>query len=699
MDPPVFGGEGPAREEAVAPAGWYSAEWPLRRTVVLREERRECLAVFDHHGLVASEGRDLRVIGPDGKPTDFLIKDLALDSVALVFNSSPGPGTYRIYYGNADDSLSPPPSGLMRTEGSAWKPKGGYRGVVYGARHIVSRQSIRSFDDTKKTYDRIKKLTTKSEANPSPISVRDVVYRELADTFEDYGIIEADIFIPEAGGYVFGEGELRMSGSLRVLVVDDHPPVIRGWFDALSGGVVSPEGQGKIRLNAGHHKLTFYAAGRWELKIAKEGRKKLEFETLAANYCHFPEAAEGAVGEAEVIPGESLPRVCLSVAGAATASKQFTRAKRIHTFIASSLGDADLRTRSLKALDDLEFTAYQYNWMVEGKTPARTSFADEAITLPMRHVGGVYLNRSHSYGIEGLTVAYGKPYMASPFRLGPEPWPLTSPPAVYEGVLYAGGKDCYLYACDLARKKILWRFLSGGPIYGGPVVYRDNVYFCSLDGKLYALERQRGRMLWNYPTRDWIEGAPAIAEGRVFIASSDGHLYCVDAESGVLRWRFPADGALPSTPAVYNGTVYIGSEAGTMHAVDAATGKLRWKRTGHGSVVGAAVGAGRVVFTTRDGKLHSLNAATGQPFWPGVDLGAPVKSPPIIVGSVAFAGNVKGEIKGIDLEAGSAAWSDKVRFGVEIVKPLAFMAGRLYVPAGALRGRGGYTIFGPVEGK
>ena len=136
-----------------------------------------------------------------------------------------------------------------------------------------------------------------------------------------------------------------------------------------------------------------------------------------------------------------------------------------------------------------------------------------------------------------------------------------------------------------------------------------------------------------------------------------------------------------------------------MHAVDAATGKLRWKRPGHGSVVGSAVGAGRVVFTTRDGKLHSLNAATGQPSWPGVDLGAPVKSPPIIVGSVAFAGNVKGEIKGIDLEAGSVAWSDKVRFGVEIVKPLAFMAGRLYVPAAAPRGRGGYTIFGPVEGK
>ncbi|HUW30112.1 MAG TPA: PQQ-binding-like beta-propeller repeat protein, partial [Planctomycetota bacterium] len=411
--------------------------------------------------------------------------------------------------------------------------------------------------------------------------------------------------------------------------------------------------------------------------------------------CYFPKAAECAAGEPEAIPGKTLPQVCTDVAAAAANAREFTRAKMIQQFMQRAFGEADaaVREQALRALDELEAAAYRFNWMTEAKNPARTGYADEQVELPLKHVGGNRVFVQNSYGIEGLTVADGTAWMGEPFRLGPEPWPITSPPAIHDGVFYGGSKDCNLYACDLAPRKVLWKFLAGGPIYGGPVVYRDCIYFCCLDGKLYALDRKQGRMLWNYPTRDWIEGAPAIDAGRVFIASRDATLYCIDAELGVLRWQHPCDGPLTSTPAVSDGTVFIGSEAGTMFAVEASSGKTRWQAGGNGPIVGAAAGAGRVVFTSADGKLHSLAAADGKPQWPAADLAGPVKAPPIIVGTVAFAGNLNGEVKAVDLQSGTVAWTDTVRFGKEIVKPLAFMDGKLYVPA-AGRGNGGYTIFG-----
>jgi len=692
-------GEPPAASEKPAPPpGWLSIDWPVRRTVELKEASPECMVAFAHDGLAAVDGRDIRVIAPNGQPTDFLIKELSAQSASVVFNASPGPGTYRVYYGNLDPALKPPMGGLVRVENSQWKPDGGYRGIIYHTRGPRGRQELRSFDDTKKHFDELARLTVKTEENKNPVATREVFYTELKDSFEEYGLIDADVLIPENATWVFGEGDLRFTNTLRVLAVDGQP-VLQGWFEALSGGIISPRGQGKIALVKGPHRLRYYASGPFELKIAKEG-PKLEFEGIGGSWCHFPKAVESATGELEIIPGKTLAQVCLDLAAAANA-REFTRAKTIQRFVQDVIGDADpaARDQALRALDELESAAYRFNWMTEAKNPARTGYADEPVELPLKHMGGNRVFVQNSFGIEGITVAGGVAYMGEPFRLGPEPWPITSPPAIYDGVFYGGSKDCNLYACDLVRRRVLWRFLSGGPIYGGPVVYRerfgrsDRVYFCSLDGKLYCLDRKQGRMLWNYPTRDWIEGAPAIDAGRVFIASNDAALYCIDAELGVLRWQHQCDGPLASTPVVSDGTVFIGSGAGTMFAVEASSGKTRWQVGGNGPIVGAAASPGRVVFTSADGKLHSLNAADGKPHWAAADLAGPVKAPPIIVGSVAFAGTLTGEVKGVDLQAGTVAWSDTVRFGKDIVKPLAFMDGKLYVPA-AGRGNGGYTVFG-----
>ncbi|HUW31949.1 MAG TPA: hypothetical protein VM223_10080, partial [Planctomycetota bacterium] len=373
---PVLAGEPPAPAEQPAapephapPPGWLSVDWPVRRSVELKENSPECLVSFTHEGLAAVDGRDIRVAGPDGKLTDFLFKELSAQAASIVFNAAPGPGTYRVYYGNPDPALQPLPGGLMRIEGSHWKPEGGYRGIIYNTRGPRGRQELRSFEDTKSHFDELEKLTQKPEQNKNPVTTREVFYTELKDNFEEYGVIDADIWIPENGTWVFGEGDLRFSNTLRVLVVDGQP-VLQGWFDALSGGVVSPKGQGKIALTKGPHKLRYYASGQFELKIAKEG-PRLQFQGIGGTWCYFPKAAECPAGEPEVIPGKTLAQACIDVAAAAANAREFTRAKMIQQFMQHAFGGADgaVREQALRALDELEAAAYRFNWMTEAKNP------------------------------------------------------------------------------------------------------------------------------------------------------------------------------------------------------------------------------------------------------------------------------------------------------------------------------------------
>ncbi|HZY37780.1 MAG TPA: PQQ-binding-like beta-propeller repeat protein [Mucilaginibacter sp.] len=227
-----------------------------------------------------------------------------------------------------------------------------------------------------------------------------------------------------------------------------------------------------------------------------------------------------------------------------------------------------------------------------------------------------------------------------------------SSPAVWNGMVYIGSEDHYLYAIDSKSGKSVWKFKTGGAVDSSPAVYENVIYFGSFDGYFYALNARTGSLLWRFKTGgekligykglwgmtpkdlymedqyDFYLSSPVLNFNdrnlTVYFGSSDGNLYALDARAGKKKWAFRAKGIIHSSPALYNGVVYFGSFDTYLYALDAASGRLNWKfKTGDQPVLHQMEGIqasptcykGSVYFGCRDAHFYSLDANTGKLKW------------------------------------------------------------------------------------
>ncbi len=114
-------------------------------------------------------------------------------------------------------------------------------------------------------------------------------------------------------------------------------------------------------------------------------------------------------------------------------------------------------------------------------------------------------------------------------------------PIVYDGVVYVGLEDGYMYAISEATQQVIWsRYLglelpttcdgvlgiiSTATVADDPVTGQPAVYVNAPDGHLYALDAATGAVLWKSvvgipsPTIDnfYAWGSPTVANGKVYI--------------------------------------------------------------------------------------------------------------------------------------------------------------------------------------
>jgi eukaryotic-like serine/threonine-protein kinase len=223
-----------------------------------------------------------------------------------------------------------------------------------------------------------------------------------------------------------------------------------------------------------------------------------------------------------------------------------------------------------------------------------------------------------------------------------------SSPAVYNGVVYTGSDDQYLYAIDATSGKELWKFKTGGAVHSSPSIFNNRIYFGSFDGYYYALDAKTGAEKWKFKTggEKWVDSkeygfasteadqpdlwqfflsspviSPSEKAGLVYFGSSDGFVYALDAESGNLKWKFKTGGPMHSSPAIHKGMLFIGSWDNYLYALDAQSGKEIWKfKTGekalmHGIQASPSVDNESVYFGARDANFYSLDLKTGQLNW------------------------------------------------------------------------------------
>jgi parallel beta-helix repeat protein len=84
--------------------------------------------------------------------------------------------------------------------------------------------------------------------------------------------------------------------------------------------------------------------------------------------------------------------------------------------------------------------------------------------------------------------------------------------------------------------QIFWRFKTEGPITSSPAVADGIVYVGSADGYLYAVNAETGKKLWSF----WIGSgvnSPTLAFGKVFVTSEPGEVIALDMHSGLQVWK------------------------------------------------------------------------------------------------------------------------------------------------------------------
>lgn len=130
-------------------------------------------------------------------------------------------------------------------------------------------------------------------------------------------------------------------------------------------------------------------------------------------------------------------------------------------------------------------------------------------------------------------------------------------PVVMDDLVFIGSPaEDTLTARDAADGTVRWRFFADGPVRFAPACWEGKVYFGSDDGFVYCLDAQTGKLLWQFSaaprqrlclgnkrlTSTWpVRGAPVISQGKLYFAAGiwpfmGVFVYCLDAETGRELW-------------------------------------------------------------------------------------------------------------------------------------------------------------------
>ena len=270
-----------------------------------------------------------------------------------------------------------------------------------------------------------------------------------------------------------------------------------------------------------------------------------------------------------------------------------------------------------------------------------------------------------------------------------QPVALYGTPAVSDNETYIGGYDGRVYSYvpgETSPDRIFPKDGRVGAVVGSVVVQSASVYFGAADGKVYSLS-DRLQQQWEFQTGAKIWSTPAVQDGTLYIGSFDKKLYALDASTGEKKWEFLTGGVITATPVIVNGTVYVGSFDQSFYAIDSASGQQRWRFDAkNGFWATAVVVDGTVYAPALDGKVYVLS--TGGEKIASIDMGAPISSSPVLVGSTLVLATEQSPGTAT-VKAGAAIWAidtsanqgrELARLpGEKVYAPLAAGQGSVYV--------------------
>lgn len=155
---------------------------------------------------------------------------------------------------------------------------------------------------------------------------------------------------------------------------------------------------------------------------------------------------------------------------------------------------------------------------------------------------------------------------------------MTASLVVYGNTVYGSDLNGCVYAINRSTGVSKWKYKRESgvfthPMSSSPAVSDGILYIGSMREYVYALSADTGNLNWKY-TSDVsstsryrsFHSSPAVSNSIVYIGSDDNFVYAFDAITGTLKWRYQTGGKVISSPSISEGNLYIGSEDGYLYA-------------------------------------------------------------------------------------------------------------------------------------
>ena len=187
----------------------------------------------------------------------------------------------------------------------------------------------------------------------------------------------------------------------------------------------------------------------------------------------------------------------------------------------------------------------------------------------------------------------------------------TAPPAVHDGVVYAGTNRGLLHAVDAADGDPRWRESVGDWVTRGPTAAADGIYVVAL-GEGPVKVGLDGTVEW----RSDVGGGtnPVLTDDLAVVGTDDG-VVAVGRADGRTRWRAETDAHVRHDVRVADGRIYAGDRYGSVYAFGVNSGDLSWRVPFRPTrMPGPVVGPRTVAGGSRDGGTYDLLAADGTEF-------------------------------------------------------------------------------------
>lgn len=210
----------------------------------------------------------------------------------------------------------------------------------------------------------------------------------------------------------------------------------------------------------------------------------------------------------------------------------------------------------------------------------------------------------------------------------------------------------------------LWRFAVRDRqrgIHGTPCEWEGRIYFGAYDGYLYCLCGESGRLLWELRAGQWIGASPVVDRGLLYVGveygQMGGSLIAVDALSGRQLWEAPAGDYVHSGACLTGDRIFFGANDGIVRALERGSGQLLWKYYTRGPIKSDLVCDGqRLLVAGGDGVLYCLEVGGGNLLWKR-RLSRQLYCRPLLLGELVLAGGDGTCLIASRLHDGQVAWA------------------------------------------